>query len=167
MSGRRAVTLVRFEGSKLTIAATDSHRMALTETHLESARPELEAIIPALGPRAERERRPRRPRVGSRPVARRRHTIGTQLARTRCGLARTVRVPVGGRGLGTGERGVTRCLEAAAGRHRDAVPDARRAGRAPSTLCSPVTRLHGAPGSLRARRRTRLLDDETAAGAGR
>ncbi|HET7513650.1 MAG TPA: DNA polymerase III subunit beta [Gaiella sp.] len=39
--------LVRFEGSKLTMAATDSYRMAVKETELASAGPELEAIIPA------------------------------------------------------------------------------------------------------------------------
>ena len=39
--------LVRFEGSKLTMAATDSYRMAVKETALQSAGPELEAIIPA------------------------------------------------------------------------------------------------------------------------
>jgi DNA polymerase-3 subunit beta len=39
--------LVRFEGSKLTMAATDSYRMAVKETELTSAGPELEAIIPA------------------------------------------------------------------------------------------------------------------------
>ena len=39
--------LVRFEGSKLTMAATDSYRMAVKETELSSAGPELEAIIPA------------------------------------------------------------------------------------------------------------------------
>ncbi len=39
--------LARFEGSKLTMAATDSYRMAVKETTLESGGPELEAIIPA------------------------------------------------------------------------------------------------------------------------
>ena len=39
--------LVRFEGSQLTMAATDSYRMAVKETELESSGPELEAIIPA------------------------------------------------------------------------------------------------------------------------
>jgi DNA polymerase III subunit beta len=39
--------LVRFEGSSLTMAATDSYRMAVKETELSSAGPELEAIIPA------------------------------------------------------------------------------------------------------------------------
>jgi DNA polymerase-3 subunit beta len=39
--------LVRFEGSRLTMAATDSYRMAVKETELTSAGPELEAIIPA------------------------------------------------------------------------------------------------------------------------
>lgn len=39
--------LVRFEGSRLTMAATDSYRMAVKETELPSAGPELEAIIPA------------------------------------------------------------------------------------------------------------------------
>ena len=39
--------LVRFEGSRLTMAATDSYRMAVKETELESSGPELEAIIPA------------------------------------------------------------------------------------------------------------------------
>ncbi len=39
--------LVRFEGSKLTMAATDSYRMAVKETELSAAGPELEAIIPA------------------------------------------------------------------------------------------------------------------------
>ena len=39
--------LVRFEGSQLTMAATDSYRMAVKETELASAGPELEAIIPA------------------------------------------------------------------------------------------------------------------------
>jgi DNA polymerase-3 subunit beta len=39
--------LVRFEGSRLTMAATDSYRMAVKETELSSAGPELEAIIPA------------------------------------------------------------------------------------------------------------------------
>jgi DNA polymerase-3 subunit beta len=39
--------LVHFEGSQLTMAATDSYRMAVKETSLSSAGPELEAIIPA------------------------------------------------------------------------------------------------------------------------
>ena len=39
--------LVRFEGAQLTMAATDSYRMAVKETTLESSGPELEAIIPA------------------------------------------------------------------------------------------------------------------------
>ncbi len=39
--------LVRFEGNKLVMAATDSYRMAVKETELESAGPDLEAIIPA------------------------------------------------------------------------------------------------------------------------
>lgn len=39
--------LVRFEGSRLTMAATDSYRMAVKETELGSSGPELEAIIPA------------------------------------------------------------------------------------------------------------------------
>lgn len=39
--------LVRFEGSKLVMAATDSYRLSVKETELESAGPELEAIIPA------------------------------------------------------------------------------------------------------------------------
>ena len=39
--------LVRFEGSSLTMAATDSYRMAVKETELSTAGPELEAIIPA------------------------------------------------------------------------------------------------------------------------
>jgi DNA polymerase-3 subunit beta len=39
--------LVRFEGAQLTMAATDSYRMAVKETTLESTGPELEAIIPA------------------------------------------------------------------------------------------------------------------------
>ena len=39
--------LVRFEGSQLTMAATDSYRMAVKETELEASGPELEAIIPA------------------------------------------------------------------------------------------------------------------------
>jgi DNA polymerase III subunit beta len=39
--------LVRFEGQQLTMAATDSYRMAVKETTLSAAGPELEAIIPA------------------------------------------------------------------------------------------------------------------------
>src|SRR4029079_19800172 len=39
--------LVRFEGSRLTMAATDSYRMAVKETERESSGPELDAIIPA------------------------------------------------------------------------------------------------------------------------
>ena len=39
--------LVRFEGTQLTMAATDSYRMAVKETELTNAGPELEAIIPA------------------------------------------------------------------------------------------------------------------------
>ncbi|MFN0155162.1 MAG: DNA polymerase III subunit beta [Gaiella sp.] len=39
--------LVRFEGSSLVMAATDSYRMAVKETALETPGPELEAIIPA------------------------------------------------------------------------------------------------------------------------
>jgi DNA polymerase III subunit beta len=39
--------LVRFEGSRLMMAATDSYRMAVKETELEASGPELEAIIPA------------------------------------------------------------------------------------------------------------------------
>ncbi len=39
--------LVRFEGSQLMMAATDSYRMAVKETALETGGPELEAIIPA------------------------------------------------------------------------------------------------------------------------
>ncbi len=39
--------LAQFEGTKLTMAATDSYRMSVKETQLESGGPELEAIIPA------------------------------------------------------------------------------------------------------------------------
>jgi len=39
--------LVRFEGTQLVMAATDSYRMSVKETELELAGPELEAIIPA------------------------------------------------------------------------------------------------------------------------
>ncbi|MFN8222756.1 MAG: DNA polymerase III subunit beta [Gaiellales bacterium] len=39
--------LVRFEGTKLVMAATDSYRLSVKETELEVAGPELEAIIPA------------------------------------------------------------------------------------------------------------------------
>ena len=39
--------LAQFEGSKLTMAATDSYRMSVKETELENGGPELEAIIPA------------------------------------------------------------------------------------------------------------------------
>jgi DNA polymerase III subunit beta len=39
--------LVRFEGEQLVMAATDSYRLAVKETPLEAAGPELEAIIPA------------------------------------------------------------------------------------------------------------------------
>jgi DNA polymerase-3 subunit beta len=38
---------VRFEGEKLTMAATDSYRLSVKETPLASAGPELEAIVPA------------------------------------------------------------------------------------------------------------------------
>ena len=39
--------LVRFEGDKLTMAATDSYRLSVKETSLGESGPELEAIIPA------------------------------------------------------------------------------------------------------------------------
>jgi len=39
--------LVRFEGGKLVMVATDSYRLSVKETPLASAAPELEAIIPA------------------------------------------------------------------------------------------------------------------------
>jgi DNA polymerase III subunit beta len=39
--------LVRFEGGKVVMAATDSYRMSVKETMLEGEAPELEAIIPA------------------------------------------------------------------------------------------------------------------------
>ncbi len=39
--------LVRFEGTKLVMAATDSYRLSVKETELSEAGPELEAIIPA------------------------------------------------------------------------------------------------------------------------
>src|ERR671919_1326623 len=39
--------LVRFEGGKLVMAATDSYRLSVKETPLEGDAPELEAIIPA------------------------------------------------------------------------------------------------------------------------
>src|ERR671933_1907650 len=39
--------LVRFEGGKLVMAATDSYRLSVKETPLEGDLPELEAIIPA------------------------------------------------------------------------------------------------------------------------
>jgi DNA polymerase-3 subunit beta len=39
--------LVRFERGRLVMVATDSYRLAVKETQLESAAPELEAIIPA------------------------------------------------------------------------------------------------------------------------
>jgi DNA polymerase III subunit beta len=39
--------LVRFEGDRLVMAATDSYRLAVKETELEESGPELEAIIPA------------------------------------------------------------------------------------------------------------------------
>jgi DNA polymerase-3 subunit beta len=39
--------LVRFEGGKLVMAATDSYRMSVRETQVEGAAPDLEAIVPA------------------------------------------------------------------------------------------------------------------------
>ena len=39
--------LVRFEGTKLIMAATDSYRLSVKETELATPGPELEAIIPA------------------------------------------------------------------------------------------------------------------------
>jgi DNA polymerase III subunit beta len=39
--------LVRFEGGKLVMVATDSYRLSVKETPLDSTAPELEAIIPA------------------------------------------------------------------------------------------------------------------------
>jgi DNA polymerase III subunit beta len=39
--------LVRFEGENLVMAATDSYRLAVKETSLESPGPELDAIVPA------------------------------------------------------------------------------------------------------------------------
>jgi DNA polymerase-3 subunit beta len=39
--------LVRFEGNRLIMAATDSYRLAVKETELTSSAPELDAIIPA------------------------------------------------------------------------------------------------------------------------
>ena len=39
--------LVRFEGGKLVMAATDSYRLSVKETQLSGTVPELEAIIPA------------------------------------------------------------------------------------------------------------------------
>ena len=39
--------LVRFEPGKIVMAATDSYRLAVKETHVDGALPELEAIIPA------------------------------------------------------------------------------------------------------------------------
>src|SRR5919106_534130 len=39
--------LVRFEGDKLVMAATDSYRLAVKETELEAGGPDLDAIIPA------------------------------------------------------------------------------------------------------------------------
>jgi DNA polymerase-3 subunit beta len=39
--------LVKFEGDKLVMAATDSYRLAVKETALEASGPDLEAIIPA------------------------------------------------------------------------------------------------------------------------
>ena len=39
--------LVHFEGSKLVMAATDSYRLAVKETVLESTPPDLEAIVPS------------------------------------------------------------------------------------------------------------------------
>jgi DNA polymerase-3 subunit beta len=39
--------LVRFEPGKLVMAATDSYRLSVKETELESSPPELEAIVPA------------------------------------------------------------------------------------------------------------------------
>jgi DNA polymerase-3 subunit beta len=38
--------LVQFAGSKLTMAATDSYRLAVKETELDGSAPELEAIVP-------------------------------------------------------------------------------------------------------------------------
>ena len=39
--------LVKFEGDKLVMAATDSYRLAVKETALEASGPDLDAIIPA------------------------------------------------------------------------------------------------------------------------
>ena len=39
--------LVRFEGEKLVMAATDSYRLAVKETAMQGAGPELDAIVPA------------------------------------------------------------------------------------------------------------------------
>ena len=54
--------LVRFEGDQLIMAATDSYRLAVKETALTSAGPELDAIIPARAlqePAPPRRLRPR------------------------------------------------------------------------------------------------------------
>ncbi len=73
--------LVRFEGEKLVMAATDSYRLAVKETTLASPGPDLDAIIPAralqeltrlaVGCRRRRARRPREPRhlLGRRRLA--------------------------------------------------------------------------------------------------
>ena len=71
--------LVRFEGGQLTMAATDSYRMAVKETELASAGAELEAIIPAraldelgriaAGADERPARRQREPRRSSAPAA--------------------------------------------------------------------------------------------------
>src|ERR671937_295457 len=41
--------LVRFEGGKLVMAATDSYRLSVKETPVENGIPDLEAIVPARG----------------------------------------------------------------------------------------------------------------------
>ena len=52
--------LVRFEGEKLIMAATDSYRLAVKETSMGSSGPELDAIVPARARRADADRPERR-----------------------------------------------------------------------------------------------------------
>ena len=48
--------LVRFEGEKLIMAATDSYRLAVKETTMGSSGPDLDAIVPARPRRADADR---------------------------------------------------------------------------------------------------------------
>ena len=126
--------LVRFEGSRLTMAATDSYRMAVKETELTSARPGARGDHPRPGARGARARRGGR---RERPARREREPRGLR-RRRRVADDAAHRRPV-----------PERHAAPAGDLRRRARPEPRRAARGGAPRRGDGAAQHAAPAALR------------------